>query len=125
MAGGGARTPKLWEDLTLWRPRDGHGIETLREFQVRVTSALESLAGCTEHARLIVVVQSGVTGVILRWVCGAGPDGPWLTVAGVAHAPVRQFTCCPEGRHARGAARHRVARRLGDTRHLPHRLAAS
>ena len=106
------------EDLALWRPEHHAGDETMREFQTRIDGVMEGLVRRTVSRRLIVCVHSGVIDAILRWAFGLAPDTPWTTEAAVPHASITELVHWPSGRHARGAPRHTLLVRVGDTRHL-------
>jgi broad specificity phosphatase PhoE len=110
-------------DLALWRA--GHGFgggETLGDLQRRVASVLEGLVARWPVRRIIACTHAGVIDASLRWAYGLPADADWVTEAELPHASITELEHWPKGRHAAGAPRHTLIRRIGDVAHLPPEL---
>ena len=106
------------DDLVAWQPEHHCGAETMAEFQRRVDRVVEALVARNPSGRIILCVHSGVIDAIVRWAFGHTPDVPWTTEVAVPHASITELQYWPQGRHLRGAPRHTLLIRVGDTRHF-------
>ena len=108
------------QDLALWRADHGFpGGETLGDLQQRVAAVLEDVVARWPGRRIIACTHAGVIDASLRWAYGLPADADWVTEAELPHASITELEHWPRGRHAAGAPRHTLIRRIGDVGHLP------
>lgn len=114
-------------DLALWRPEQRGLRESLADFQTRVTARLTDLVlhVGSPGDTLILVTHAGVIDAAVRWAVGLTSRNPWLAEVDAPHASVTEIEHWPRGRHADGAPRYSVVRRIGDASAVPGDLFSS
>ncbi|MSP22305.1 MAG: histidine phosphatase family protein [Dehalococcoidia bacterium] len=110
-------------DLAIWHPEHRGTRESLADFQTRVTAfitavTLRANAGDT----VVMVTHAGVIDAALRWAWGLTSRNVWLAEVRAPHASVTEIEHWPRGRHAEGAPRYSVVKRIGDTSAQPGEL---